>query len=128
MTMTLVSISSQLSNTLTYYFAKNSLIKYYPIGSSPPLDYLSNMDAKCTETFNKLAVTVKPLVSFLVGALVGTAAMKNIQFYSLFIVVTINALFILDLTLGPIIMAWNEPVISTLVEEIVDSAENNGFP
>ena len=78
-TMTIVTVAQNLSQTLSYLLAKYSLINLAP----GPTDnaYRESMSAKFTQSKQKFIVSGNPLISFLLGALIGTVATKNFDFY-----------------------------------------------
>eukprot|EP01036_Dinobryon_divergens_P036419 gene36419-47421_t len=94
-TMTLVTVAQNLSQTLSYLLAKYSVI----VLSSRPADsaYRESMTAKFDQSKKKFIISGYPLISFLVGALIGTVTTKNYNFYCLIIVLFILLAIVADI-------------------------------
>lgn len=97
-TMTLVTVAQNLSQTLSYLLAKYSLI----VLSSRPassLDstYRESMTAKYDQSKQKLIISGNPLISFLFGALIGTVTTKYFKFYCLVFVLFILLVILADI-------------------------------
>jgi hypothetical protein len=95
--MTIVTTSGHASNTLNYWMAKYSLLTMQPHNQAT---VESKIDEKFKESRNKLSVSVKPLVTFLLGALVGAAAMTNLDFWCILLPMGVVLVKIVDISLG----------------------------
>lgn len=94
MTMTLVSLSSASSNTLNLFLAKHGLLTMHPKGQTAA-SY--KIEEKFLDNYNKLMVAVKPLITFLVGALTGASTMHEMDFHCMFIPLFVVLTFVVDL-------------------------------
>eukprot|EP01034_Spumella_vulgaris_P026933 gene26932-33584_t len=97
MTMTIVTLSGHASNTLNYWMAKYSLLDMQP---SSQTAVMSKLDEKFRESRAKLMTSVKPLVTFLLGALVGAAAMTNLDYWCMLLPMGVVLVKIIDIYCG----------------------------
>jgi len=97
MTMTLVAMSGSASTSFNLFLSKYGLITMHPKGQTVAT---FKVDDKLAESMDKLMVSLRPLITFLIGALVGASTMHSIGFHCLFIPVIVVIVFILDLTAG----------------------------
>lgn len=96
-TMTLVSVAQNLCQTIIYFLSKSSIILASPRSVPLPPTYAATMQSKFSENHEKLRVSSNPLVSFLVGAVIGTVLMKNINFYSMLIPIFLLSIIVADI-------------------------------
>jgi uncharacterized membrane protein len=97
MTMTIVTTSGHASNTLNYWMAKYSLLTMQPRAQAA---VESKIEEKFKESRSKLLTSGKPLVTFLLGALVGAAAMTNMGFWCMLLPMGVVLVKIIDITAG----------------------------
>jgi len=94
MTMTLVSLSSSASNTVNLWLAKHSLLTMHP-KSQTAASY--KIEEKFKEHLDKLLIAVKPLITFLIGAVLGAVSMHELDFHCMWVPSFIVMLFLADL-------------------------------
>lgn len=105
MTTTLVNLSSGLSNVVAQYLATIPCLRLMPPngpnGSYLPLTTTERDSHQklLTESYGKLVVLAKPFISFLIGSVIGAAAMLHLSFHSLFIPILILLTVIADMQL-----------------------------
>ena len=109
MTMTLVSLSSAASNTLNLFLAKHNLLTMHP-KSQTAASY--KIEEKYNDHYSKLMIAVKPLITFLIGALAGASTMHEMDFHCLFIPVFVSLLFVADLYVAYITAAPAKPAVA----------------
>lgn len=122
MTSTLITVSQNASNTISYFFAKNNIIRLSPLrktevtigGTSDPetstntssccneanpASTLSEFQKKFDDSLNKFIVSAKPLLSFTVGAIIGGIAMAKGTFWCILGPIILVLLLIVDIIL-----------------------------
>lgn len=99
MTLTILGVSMQFFNALSYFFARYSLWDLYlKETGSKPSDYNNLMEKKLSDSLTAMSKSTKPLFFFTTGALLGTAVMKFISFWSLGLPVVLLVVLLLDVT------------------------------
>ena len=89
MTSTLINVSSGLSNSLGLFIASCGLMRLTPPNGLNGSYLRLSKEQKCGlgaisyETFQKTLILMKPLISFLIGALIGAVTMEHGSFHSL---------------------------------------------
>ncbi len=108
MTMTLVALSIHFSNTLSYFLARYgiiSLISPYPKDDEVAIKrYFDSMTAKHVDAETKLETTFRPMLFFLIGALVGTVITWNATYWSIFVPMALCAALVADIYAGELNM------------------------
>lgn len=97
MTMTLVAVSAQFTNTVFYLLATMFLINLFPKSKGKPDNYKESIESKYKETKSKFFVTFRPLVWFLIGALIGTVLTYHITYWSIFLPIALAFIIVIDM-------------------------------
>ena len=97
MTMTLVAESAAITQTVSLYLASHSWLRLTPKSKQISAEEKKKMDEKVAEAFRKWVVVTRPLIAFLLGALVGAVLASNITYYSIFVPVFLLATIIIDI-------------------------------
>lgn len=95
MTMTLVSVGQSFAQSFDYYLASNKIISLRPCNlltctqdefdEAATTAYYNSMQTKYNESFGKFIVACKPLLAFIIGALIGSGVTAYSQFTGLII-------------------------------------------
>lgn len=80
MTMTIVQVASNAATTFMYRLAIDTLTTLYPT-KAKPVDYDKKINALYIESIPKLATAVRPLILFIIGALIGTVVTSSAASY-----------------------------------------------
>lgn len=97
-TMTIVTTAQTFTQSVTYMLAKYSLITFSPKPvESTDEAYKRSMIAKFDQSRDKLNAAGNPLISFLVGSLIGAVTMKNFNFYCLIVVLFFLSIIFVDI-------------------------------
>lgn len=99
MTMTLVSISIAFPQMVTYATAVKLGIRLHPPHKPLPADYNTSMLEKAEATTANFFKITKPLVFFIVGAIVGAVIAEFITYYSFIIVAFLVLCIVADIYL-----------------------------
>lgn len=96
MTLTILGVSMQFVNSLSFFFARYSLWDLYLKEDGKPSEYNALMEKKLSDAWAAMTKSTKPLFFFTTGALLGTAMMKFLSFWSLALPVVLLAFLLLD--------------------------------
>lgn len=99
-TMLLVTFATHGSSATNYFLAANDLLYLHPSSKKKPDDFRAQHSAKKVEMTGKFVSTVRQLVAFLVGGLVGAVMMSETSFYSLFVPIGLLFLLMFDVYLA----------------------------
>lgn len=76
MTSTMINVAQNLSNTIEYGLAKHSLLRLHT-SSVQTAEQTAAMVIKYVDSLNKFQTTAKPLLSFIVGCIIGAITMNK---------------------------------------------------
>jgi uncharacterized membrane protein YoaK (UPF0700 family) len=97
MTSTLINVAQNLSNTVEYGLASRALFRLAPPGAAGAApEHRAAMAAKFSDSRDKFVTTAKPLLSFIVGCLVGASSVHRITWHCLAIPVAVVLLVAVD--------------------------------
>ena len=127
MTTTIVTSSTALSNALTLYLSTLPLLHLTPPnglnGSYLPLSPSERISYKkaTRDAWTKFVVSVKPLITFAIGAVVGAILTTHLSFYSISIPIAILILILIDVNFAiQREMAEKEGNLGTLLDQSTD--------
>jgi uncharacterized membrane protein YoaK (UPF0700 family) len=103
MTMTLVAESAAIAQTVSVILADWAFIRLHSKSEKITEEEKKKMKAKIYEAFQKWLIVTRPLVAFLVGAVIGTASTVNITYYSLIIPIGFLITVVFDIYLGVVV-------------------------
>ena len=93
------SAQNNTGNANSIELAPNNIVPYEAIPASvnPTIDRLNT---SLKDNMDKFVVTVRPLVSFIIGAIIGAVCMKEGSFWSFVIPLSIILVFVFELALA----------------------------
>eukprot|EP01040_Poterioochromonas_malhamensis_P010704 gene10704-11662_t len=97
MTMTLVSESMTLSQLLAFFLADHLCLRLSPKGKQITDEDRKKNHEKLIDALGKWITVTRPLIAFLIGALVGCALASNITYYSLLIPIVLIGSVVVDI-------------------------------
>jgi len=100
MTSTLVNVAANVSSVIAYAQFKNNNLNINEQDVCEALSLTSaELEMKLEEEVNKLIYSAKPLLAFVLGALVGALTMQHASFYCLCIPIGLLLILLLDIFL-----------------------------
>lgn len=101
MTMTLVSVSGLWSQVVSYFSARYLYYRLHPKDMHRPTEEeMKKLTKHYEDSFLKFSVTIKPLIFFLIGGLLGTVIMYHATFWSFFVPIGCISIIIADIYIG----------------------------
>eukprot|EP01040_Poterioochromonas_malhamensis_P010702 gene10702-11660_t len=103
MTMTLVSESMTLSQLLAFFLADHLCLRLSPKGKQITDEDRKKNHEKLIDALGKWITVTRPLIAFLIGAVIGCALATNITYYCLLIPAVMIGTVVIDIYLAMVV-------------------------